>query len=85
MHTIDNLNHWVRALIIKNSKLYAGIYQAIQIFDINTFDVERIIDINGIGGFYRTLVAFQFSFNVNKGVAKIAKFVDTLVLMIMQN
>ena len=47
VHTIDNLNHWVRALVIKKNKLYAGIYQAIKIWDATTFEAERIIDIKG--------------------------------------
>ena len=47
VHKIDNLNHWVRALVIKKNKLYAGIYQAIKIWDVTTFETERIIDIKG--------------------------------------
>lgn len=48
VHKIDNLNHWVRALVIKKNKLYAGIYQAIKIWDVATFETERIIDIKGL-------------------------------------
>ena len=45
---MDDLNHWVRALVINGDKMYVGIYQAIKIFDIPTFESKRIIDINGI-------------------------------------
>ena len=45
--TLEGLNHWVRALVISNNKIFAGIYQAIKIWNTNTFECERVIDIKG--------------------------------------
>jgi len=45
--TLDSLNHWVRALVIKCGKIYAGIYQAIKIWHADTFELDRVIDIRG--------------------------------------